>query len=289
MTIGGAVTGGSTAKQCIAPASADIRLLTTENREDTELMHPLTSYLGILGGVGPLATASLYRRIIELTAAQCDQDHFPVMILADPSTPDRSRALLDGDRERVREALLTRAQYLDKLGVGAIAMPCNTAHYWAAEIRSAIHCPLISIVESAAALAVAVAGHGARVLVLGTEATMRLGLYHHPLRCHGLEPADPTEDEIALMTRVIADVKAGELVRARQTMKAFLEARGADDAAAILACTELPIAAEGIQAGGPAMIDPSEALAEVCVNWLQAAREKHREPLPDSQAMAACS
>ena len=50
--------------------------------------------LGIIGGMGPAATARLLSRIVELTAADRDQDHLDVTVLNRPSVPDRTAFLL---------------------------------------------------------------------------------------------------------------------------------------------------------------------------------------------------
>jgi len=51
-------------------------------------------WVGILGGMGPAATADFYTKLIQSTPATQDQDHLPVIIWADPSMPDRTAALL---------------------------------------------------------------------------------------------------------------------------------------------------------------------------------------------------
>ena len=44
--------------------------------------------LGIIGGLGPAATATLFARVIDLTEAETDQDHLDITILTRPQTPD---------------------------------------------------------------------------------------------------------------------------------------------------------------------------------------------------------
>ena len=49
--------------------------------------------VGILGGMGPAATADFYARLVRATPAERDQDHLPVVVWGDPTVPDRVAAL----------------------------------------------------------------------------------------------------------------------------------------------------------------------------------------------------
>ena len=44
--------------------------------------------IGILGGMGPEATADLYHRIITATNAKSDQEHIKTIIYSNPKIPD---------------------------------------------------------------------------------------------------------------------------------------------------------------------------------------------------------
>lgn len=92
--------------------------------------------LGIIGGMGPAATARLLSRIVELTAADRDQDHLDVTVLNRPSVPDRTAFLLGRpDAPSFVPALVDMARDLEALGCTVLAMPCNTAHARAEEVR----------------------------------------------------------------------------------------------------------------------------------------------------------
>jgi len=51
--------------------------------------------IGILGGMGPEATADLFLKIIRATPAEKDQDHLRVIIDNNPQIPDRTAAILN--------------------------------------------------------------------------------------------------------------------------------------------------------------------------------------------------
>src|SRR6201991_969994 len=127
--------------------------------------------IGILGGMGPLATVDFMDRIIRLTDAACDQQHLPMLVANLPHTPDRSAAIVDGGADPL-PALLDGIALLNRNGVGVIAVPCNSAHHWYAQMRAHSAAPLLHIGESSAA---AVAPHARRVAVLATRGALAAG------------------------------------------------------------------------------------------------------------------
>ena len=110
--------------------------------------------LGILGGMGPQATQDFYQRILDRTDASCDQEHLPTLIWSDTSMPDRTAAILGGDAEGCYRRLLDGARLLERGGCTALAIPCNTSHYFADRLQGDIAIPLIHMPrETVAALA----------------------------------------------------------------------------------------------------------------------------------------
>ena len=53
-----------------------------------------TPILGVIGGMGPMATELFYKMIIEKTPVTCDQEHLDTIILGHASMPDRTAAIL---------------------------------------------------------------------------------------------------------------------------------------------------------------------------------------------------
>ena len=58
--------------------------------------------IGILGGMGPEATADLFYRIIRATPVKRDQDHVRTIIYSDSKVPDRTPAILGEGEDPVR-------------------------------------------------------------------------------------------------------------------------------------------------------------------------------------------
>ena len=225
--------------------------------------------LGVLGGMGPLATADFYEKLIARTPATRDQEHIPVVIYAVPQVPDRAAALLAGGASPL-PALQAGIRTLVAAGAQTIAMPCHTAHAWYDELAASSPTPIIHIADAAAAAALGIAGPGARLGLIATAGTLAAGFYPRRLAAHGFVCTVPTEAEMRdFVTPGIGKVKAGALEEGgRQIERAVgaLMERGAG--AVVLACTETPVALDRIASGLRARcVDATAALAGACVEW----------------------
>ena len=92
--------------------------------------------LGVIGGMGPEATSFYYARVIARTKAESDQEHINMIILSHATMPDRTQAILTGNKLPFLKAITQDARDLEMLGVENIAIPCNTSHYFLEEKRS---------------------------------------------------------------------------------------------------------------------------------------------------------
>ena len=91
--------------------------------------------LGVIGGMGPLASADFFRKLIDATPAACDDEHIPVLIHSVPQLPSRPAAILRGGASPL-PALMKARDRLVAAGATMLAMPCNTAHHWHAELAA---------------------------------------------------------------------------------------------------------------------------------------------------------
>ena len=103
--------------------------------------------VGIIGGMGPAASEFFYKNVIEHTKAERDQEHVDMIILNDVSMPDRTEAILSGDYEPVYSRLLSDARMLSDCGCSAIAIICNTAHYFADMLEGQIDIPILHMIN----------------------------------------------------------------------------------------------------------------------------------------------
>jgi len=224
--------------------------------------------LGVLGGMGPLASAQFMLRLTLLTPAERDQDHIPAVLWSDPRVPDRGAAR-DGTGPDPLPALVRGLHGLQAAGCGAVAIPCNTAHGWISGMRAATPLPILHIVDAAAEDLRRQGVPPGPVGVLGTAATLAMRLYQDRLGALGWDCLVPDGNEMArLVAPAIALVKANRVADAYAPLAeaaALLARRGA--LAVVLGCTEIPL---GIAAGpAPAMpvVDTIDALARVAVAW----------------------
>ena len=221
--------------------------------------------IGILGGMGPLATADLFRKIVLLTDAARDNDHIRVYIDDNASIPDRTAAILSGGAGPL-PAMTDSLRKLEACGADCIIMPCNTAHYFLPRLQEQTQVPFISMLaETAKACALRFPGKTA--CVLATRGTLASGLYERALEAEGVSCILPDEAQRDVLMYAIYDcVKGGKpLETVRQPMEALLadlSARGADYF--ILGCTELPIVAQELALPGD-FIDPTSELAKAAI------------------------
>ncbi|MGK7861728.1 aspartate/glutamate racemase family protein [Falsiroseomonas sp. E2-1-a4] len=224
--------------------------------------------LGVLGGMGPLASAQFMLRLTLLTPADRDQDHIPAVLWSDPRVPDRTAARLAGGADPL-PALLRGIQGLEAAGAGAIAIPCNTAHGWFAGMQAATALPILHIVDAAETELLRLGVTPGAIGLMGTAGTLAMRLYQDRLEPRGWTCLVPTEAEMgALVSPGIAEVKANRVAGAYAPLAEAaqaLVARGAR--AVVLGCTEIPL---GI-AAGPALpfpvCDTIDALARAAIGW----------------------
>lgn len=222
--------------------------------------------LGVLGGMGPLASAQFMLRLTLLTPAVRDQDHIPAVLWSDPRVPDRTAARIAGGEDPL-PALLRGIRGLEAAGATAIAIPCNTAHGWFEGMQEATALPILHIVDAAEAELLRLGVSPGPIGLMGTAGTLAMRLYQERLDQRGWTCLTPSTEEMdRLVTPGIAEVKANNVAVAYAPLAEaarLLIARGAR--AVVLGCTEIPL---GI-AAGPALpfpvCDTIDALARAAI------------------------
>lgn len=221
--------------------------------------------VGVLGGMGPLATADFYTKLVHLTPAQTDQEHLHVIIDSNPQIPDRTAALR-GEGPDPTPALVAAARSLERAGVDLIAIPCNSAHAFLAAIRQSVAVPVLDIMEEVAGAISALAPRPRAAGLLATSGTIEARLYHRAFASRGIAVVDTTEVEQEGVMAAIRAVKAGDLGPAgRERVRLVagaLVGRGAQ--AIVLGCTELPLITEPRGLPVP-VLDGTEILAAATV------------------------
>jgi aspartate racemase len=202
--------------------------------------------VGVLGGMGPAATVDFFRRIVESTTVQRDQEHVHVIIDNLPQVPDRTGFLLHGG-EDPGPVLIEMARRLEAAGADFLVMPCNTASAFTALIQDAVAIPVIDWAAETAKGVVTGTSGAKRVGLLATRGTIEAGIYHRTFEDLGVQiltPPEPHQEQVMNAIYGPRGVKAGhaDLACARIEVDAAGQAlvdAGAD--AVLLACTELSV------------------------------------------------
>ena len=198
--------------------------------------------LGIFGGMGPAASAEFVNRLVAQTPAGCDQEHIPFVLWNNPQIPDRSTSLRNNDN-RPLPFLLEGIQILKAARCDLIVIPCNTAHFWYDEMIK-LKVPIVHIVDSVADAIRDAGVDSGTIGVMGTQATVELGLYQYKLNKAGWTCIVPTKEEMDTLVQPAIDlVKAGDMIKSHTMLMSVVDsliARGAQ--AVVLGCTEIPLA-----------------------------------------------
>jgi aspartate racemase len=216
----------------------------------------MTRLPGVLGGMGPLASAFFMMRITGLTAANTDQEHLRIVLWSDPHIPDRTLARMNGGPSPF-DQMHNGIRILEASGAQAIVIPCNTAHAWYDDLVATSNLPILHIVDALIQELVFrdVNKPASVVGLLGTAATLRMRLYDTPLERNGYRCVSPREDSIhGWITPSINALKAGDMVLALPGLLKGTEAlvdAGANTI--VLACTELPLIGDRLQASFPSI------------------------------------
>ncbi|MGI6093421.1 MAG: amino acid racemase [Veillonellaceae bacterium] len=197
--------------------------------------------IGILGGMGPMATADLFTKIIQLTPANCDQEHIRIIIDNHPQIPSRADAILRGTESPLTH-LLESAKLLENAGATFIIMPCNTAHYWHGEIQAAVKVPLLHIIQNAATQ-IKAEHHdlSGRIMLLATDGTVKTKMYQDAFSAQGMELLVPEESDQTIVDQAIIQVKAGQIGQHNQFSQLLDKYAAAGVKAFIGGCTEVPL------------------------------------------------
>ncbi len=219
--------------------------------------------LGILGGMGPQATQVFYQRVIDRTNAECDQEHVPTLIWSDALMPDRTRAILEGNADMVRDRLISSAKLLQNAGCTTIAIPCNTSHYFISQVQKEISIPVLNMIEETVRRIAKT--NAKKVGILATDGTVQMGLYQEVLEKYDLKAVLPDESTQKLVMHMIyEEIKKGEI----GSEEIFLKIDGAMRAKhcdyVILGCTELSVYAN-MHTISSYYIDAMEVLAECAI------------------------
>lgn len=224
----------------------------------------MAKLLGILGGLGPLSSAYLYKLITEHTKADRDQDHIDIILNSRAGTPDRTDFILGRSEDSPLPFMIEDAKRLERYGADGIIIACNTAHYFIDEVRDAVSVPVPSIIyETVDFLR---ASGFKKPGILATSGTILAGSYQEKCISLGLDYGLPSEESQKKLMEMIYDcVKSGKPASRENFLAVSDELTDIGCDCLILGCTELSVLAEDLSLKDdpslPYLADSLEVLA----------------------------
>ena len=220
--------------------------------------------IGIIGGMGPMATLDLFGKLIANTDASNDAEHIRTYIDCHTGIPDRTKAILHGGESPVSYIAESACKLAD-MGADFLLIPCNTSHYFYDEIVAASPIPVMHMIRETA---IALEAQGVtRVGLLATDGTLQSGIYQRELEVRGIQTICPLSEEQQEVMRLIYEgVKADAPcfdTTVIEAMVARMKREGAERL--VLGCTELPLGFERYGLSCEDTVDPSVILARAAV------------------------
>ncbi|MFC1724811.1 aspartate/glutamate racemase family protein [candidate division KSB1 bacterium] len=217
--------------------------------------------IGVIGGMGPMATDMFFRHLINLIDANKDQDHPRIIIYSNPKIPDRTEFILGSGIDPCPELIKT-AKELEKLNVDIITISCNTAHYFFDILQENISTKIINMIRETFEYC-RINFPGLKGGLLSTSGTYKSGIYEKYFSDH-LIKVDPEVYEKVIMEAIYGKtgIKSGNYLDSKKLLinaSNILIDKGAEYI--IAGCTEVPVVLEDKDITVP-LIDPMRILAK---------------------------
>jgi aspartate racemase len=203
----------------------------------------MSKTIGILGGMGPEATAYVFNLIVSLTRADKDQEHLRSIVFNNPGIPDRTAAIL-GDGPSPLPHLIEGAKVLENAGAGFIFIPCVTAHHYFDQLVGEVSIPFLNLLKETRRHIEREYGRLEKIAVLATDGTIQTGLFQKFFS--DMEIITPGNSDQQLLMKVLyhkEGIKAGYKEQPReiilQVLNRLLSHRRPQ--AVIAGCTEIPL------------------------------------------------
>lgn len=220
--------------------------------------------LGVIGGLGPMATAYFMQLVIKMTDANLDQEHLEMIIYNCPAIPDRTQYILGNNSESPLPKMIEVGKKLKDQSVDYIAIPCITAHYFHKELEEGIGVDIIHGIRETAELLKA--SDVKKVGILATDGTVNSKIFQDEIERLGIKAVVPKTDmQSKVMSLIYDDVKKGnkpDLNSFFEIKKYMLEEEKVE--AIILGCTELSVIKRDYDLGD-GVLDAMEVLASKAV------------------------
>lgn len=216
--------------------------------------------VGVMGGLGPMATVYFYDMVVRLTDASIDQEHIDMVIVNRATTPDRTDYIIGKSTNSPSEVLKKDAKKLESFGTDFLVITCNTAHYFYDEIKNSVSIPVLNIIEETVKHAKE-QGHK-KLGILATTGNIKTKLYQNMCQKHEIEFMILDKNRQSyIMSIIYDDIKSGKSADMNKFNSIVDYLKENDCDGAILGCTELSILKNDNHLDNEFYIDSLEVLA----------------------------
>lgn len=196
--------------------------------------------LGVIGGMGPLATSVYFEKVIENTVANADQEHINMVILNHATLPDRTSVILNKEEETFLKAVEKDVRFLEIADVANIAIPCNTSHFFYDKMQAMTKINIINMIDETCKAIHRKHGENSKVAILATNGTVSSGIYERGCNQYNMQLHTPNkvfQDEVMnTIYKIKSDLPVDNSV-IEQIIKDLVDKENCH--CVILACTEL--------------------------------------------------
>lgn len=218
--------------------------------------------LGVIGGLGPMATVLFMKMVVEMTDADNDQQHIEMVVYNCPQIPDRTNYILGKSTQSPLPQIMAIGRKLTEEGVDLIAIPCVTANYFYDELAEGIDVPMIDIMRE---VRIYISERNIRCVgLMATTGTVESGLFQKALSgvCELILPSGPDQEDV--MHVIYNNVKANRPVERGRFDRVSEHLKGAGAQIVILGCTELSVVRENCDIGA-GFLDVMQLMAKCAV------------------------
>lgn len=199
-----------------------------------------TYKLGVIGGMGSLATSIFFNRVISKTDAQKDQDHIDMIILNHATMPDRTKAIISNDKIDFLNSIKEDLEILQFSGVTNIAIPCNTSHYFYEDLLKMTDIHIIHMIKATVKHISARYKQNSKIAILATDGTIQSEVYKSELERSHMQVHDLQPELQTKIMQIIYQIKAGQTFHYSIFNEIIKDLVFEEDCSCIiLACTEL--------------------------------------------------
>lgn len=231
--------------------------------------------LGVIGGLGPMATVYFLQLLVQMSQAKTDQEHMEILLHSVPQIPDRTGYIIGKSKENPLPLMAETGRKLADQGAEVIAIPCVTAHFFQQQLEAEIGVPVLNAIEETL-LTLKSAGIE-RVGLMATDGTVQSGLFQKALEAADISCALPCEEGQKQVMRIIyEEVKAGKSVNLPLFHETAEELFRQDAQVVLLGCTELSLIKRDHPLS-PGFLDVLEVLARKAVRTCGTLKQEYEK------------